>query len=194
MQTIVFASNNPNKLKEIKAILGQEFSVLGLQDIGCAEEIPEPYDTLEENALAKARFVYTKFGYDCFADDTGLEVEALGGLPGVQSARYAGEQKSSSDNISKLLKALQGSENRNAQFRTVMALIIQGEEFLFEGTVAGRITHEPSGRGGFGYDPVFVPDGYDQNFAEMPEEEKNRLSHRFAALKKMTNFMLSSKH
>ena len=191
MQPIVFASNNPNKLKEIKAILGPEFSVSGLQDIGCNEDIPEPYDTLEENALAKARHVYNQFGYDCFADDTGLEVEALGGQPGVQSARYAGEQKSSSDNISKLLKMLQGVENRKAQFRTVMALIIHGKEYLFEGTVTGRIAHEPSGRGGFGYDPVFIPEGYSQNFAEMPEEEKNRLSHRFAALQKMTGFLLS---
>lgn len=191
MQPIVFASNNPNKLKEIKAILGPEFSVSGLQDIGCTEDIPEPFDTLEENALAKARFVFNKYGYDCFADDTGLEVEALGGLPGVQSARYAGEQKSSSDNIRKLLEMLQGVENRNAQFRAVMALIIHGKEYLFEGTVTGRIAHETSGRGGFGYDPVFIPDGYDQNFAEMTEEEKNRISHRYAALQKMTGFLLS---
>lgn len=186
---IVFASNNPHKLDEIRAILGDGYDVRGLAEIGCTDDIPEPYDTLEENAFAKARFVNTKFGLDCFADDTGLEVEALRGLPGVHSARFAGESKSSTDNIEKLLSMMQGITNRRAQFRTAIALILNGKEYLFEGIVKGQIAESTSGNSGFGYDPVFIPDGYDHSFAEMPETQKNSISHRFDAIRRMTEGM-----
>lgn len=186
---IVFASNNPHKLKEIRAILGGSFLVSGLADLGVTEDIPEPYPTLEENAMAKARFIHLRYHQNCFADDTGLEVDALGGLPGVQSARFAGASKSSEANIRKLLDMLDGVENRKAQFRAVMALILEGEEYLFEGIVRGDIATKRTGTGGFGYDPVFIPEGYDQTFAQMPDEEKNRLSHRYDALQKMVTFL-----
>lgn len=189
---IIFASNNPHKVQEIKAILGPAYAVSGLQDIGCTEDIPEPFDTLEENALAKARFVCQRYGLNCFADDTGLEVEALGGLPGVMSARFAGESKSSEANIRKLLSMMEGVENRRARFRAVMALIIDGREQLFEGIVNGHIAEKTSGKGGFGYDPVFIPEGYGISFAEMPDELKNRLSHRYDALQKMVGFLTSN--
>ena len=190
-QQIIFASNNPHKLKEIRAILPPQFEVAGLQDIGFFEDIPEPYPTLEENALEKARFIYHRFHQNCFADDTGLEVDALDGLPGVLSARFAGASKSSEANISKLLDMLDGAENRKAQFRAVMALILEGKEYLFEGIVRGHIATETSGAGGFGYDPIFIPEGYQQTFAVMPDEQKNRLSHRYEALKKMVAFLHS---
>ncbi len=160
-----------------------------MQDIGLQEDIPEPYPTLEENALAKARFVYERFHCNCFADDTGLEVDALDGLPGVLSARFAGASKSSEANMMKLLEMLDGVENRKAQFRAVMALILEGKEYLFEGIVRGQIATDTSGVGGFGYDPIFIPEGYHQTFAEMPDTQKNRLSHRYEALKKMTTFI-----
>ena len=189
MTKIIFASHNPNKIKEIRAILTSGFEVEGLQDIGCHEEIPEPYPTLEENALAKARYIFQRYGLNCFADDTGLEVDAINGLPGVQSARFAGSSKNSEANINKLLHMLEGVEDRKAQFRTVMALIIEGKEYLFEGIVKGQISTKKTGTGGFGYDPVFIPDGYGQSFAEMTDEQKNRLSHRFEALRKMDSFI-----
>lgn len=189
MISLVFASNNSHKIREIREILGPGFSVSGLADIGCTEEIPEPFPTLEENALAKARYVYRKYGYNCFSDDSGLETEALGGLPGVKSARFAGPGKTSTDNLNKLLSMMEGKENRRARFRAIMALIMDGREYLFEGVVHGMITHEAGGSGGFGYDPVFVPDGYDRRFSEMPSEEKNRISHRFRALEKLTEFL-----
>lgn len=187
--TIVFASNNPHKVQEIRAILGSGFTISGLNDIGCHEDIPEPFHTLEENALAKARHVFQQYGMNCFADDTGLEVDALGGLPGVQSARFAGESKNSEANVSKLLTMMQGMENRHAQFRTAMALIISGKEYLFEGIVRGTIASTPAGTGGFGYDPVFIPDGFSKTFAEMTDEQKNRLSHRYEALRGMVDFI-----
>lgn len=186
---IVFASNNKHKLHEIAAILGPEFKLKSLADIGCHQDIPEPWPSLEENALAKARFVYERYGLNCFADDTGLEVDALGGKPGVLSARYAGPGKDSRDNMLKLLEELKGTENRRARFRTVVALIQNGEKHLFEGIVEGNIIHAPQGEGGFGYDPVFVPDGYDQTFAELPPELKNTISHRFRAIEKLVGFL-----
>ncbi len=174
---------------EIRAILASDFEVSGLDEIGFYEEIPEPYPTLEENALAKARFIHQRYGLSCFADDTGLEVDGLHGQPGVMSARFAGESKSSEANIRKLLDMLEGIEDRSAQFRTVMALILNGKEYLFEGIVRGRIAIKKTGTGGFGYDPVFIPDGYTQSFSEMTDEQKNSLSHRYEALRKMTTFM-----
>jgi len=186
---LVFASNNEHKLREISEILGSGFKLLSLKDIGCHDDIPEPWPTLEENALAKARYVYERFGPDCFADDTGLEVLALGGKPGVQSARYAGPGKNSHDNMQKLLREMEGLTNRQARFRAVIALIKDGREFLFEGIVNGTIAHAPKGEGGFGYDPVFVPEGYHQTFGELPSELKNTMSHRFRAIEKLVGFL-----
>jgi XTP/dITP diphosphohydrolase len=186
---LVFASNNPHKIREIRSILGSGFSVVGLADIGCMEDIPEPFKTLEENALAKARHVYRNYGLNCFSDDSGLEVEALGGLPGVLSARFAGPGKDSRDNVRKLLHMMETLEDRRARFRAVMALILEGREYMFEGIVNGTITREAAGSGGFGYDPVFVPDGHDQRFSEMPDENKNQISHRSRALEQLTTFL-----
>lgn len=184
----VFASHNRHKIEEVTDILGPGFELLGLDDIGCHDDIPEPYDTLEENAMAKARHVFTHYGKNCFADDTGLEVDVLGGLPGVLSARYAGPGKNSLANVEKLLRELEGKANRKARFRTVVALILNGREHLFEGIVNGTIIHEPRGQQGFGYDPVFIPDGYTVTFAEMAAAEKNRISHRYAAIAKLAAF------
>jgi len=186
---LVFATNNQHKLKEVQALLGNHFRLLSLADIGFDEEIPEDYDTLQDNALQKARFIHSRFGHNCFADDTGLEVDALNGEPGVYSARYAGEAKNPHDNILKLLKNLTGIKSRNAKFRTVIALILNGKEFLFEGTIEGRIIEEGRGTDGFGYDPVFLPDGYTQTFAEMPLEIKNQISHRGRAVAKLVDFL-----
>ncbi len=188
---LVFVSHNPHKIEEISEILGQGFSLKGLGDLPCHEDIPEPHETLEDNALEKARYVNRKFGVDCFADDTGLEVEALDGLPGVHSARYAGEAKDSEANIEKLLKNLEGEENRKARFRTVIALILNGREYLFEGVVNGTIARQKAGTKGFGYDPVFVPNGYQTTFAQMPLHEKNRISHRGRAIQKLAAFLKS---
>ena len=179
MKTLVFATNNLHKLEEVRDILGGSFRIASLKEIGCIDDIPETADTLEGNALQKARYVKDKFGYDCFADDTGLEVEALGGAPGVFSARYAGLGHDSEANMRKLLKELEGKTNRQAQFRTVVALLLEGREYTFEGIVRGTILTERRGTAGFGYDPVFVPEGYAETFAEMGSEEKNRISHRF---------------
>lgn len=188
---LVFATNNQHKLKEVQALLGNHFRLLSLADIGFYEEIPEDFDTLQDNALQKARHIHSKFGYSCFADDTGLEVEALNGEPGVYSARYAGEAKNPHDNIVKLLKNLSGVKNRRAKFRTVIALILNGSEYLFEGKVEGEIIEEGRGGDGFGYDPIFLPDGYSQTFAEMPLELKNQISHRGRAVAKLVDFLKS---
>lgn len=189
---LVFATQNPNKAKEIEAKLGTGFSIIGLDALGITEEIPETDPNLEGNALQKARYVYQKTKRNCFADDTGLEVEALNGEPGVLSARYAGLQKNANDNMALLLANLQDKTNRNAQFRTVIALIVDGHEHLFEGIAKGTINTEKNGTEGFGYDPIFVPDGYTRTFAQMGLDEKNLLSHRAKAFDKMKEFLKQS--
>ena len=186
---LVFASNNPHKVKEIKSLLGKSFKLLSLSDINIFDDIPENEPMLEGNALAKARFVHTASGKNVFADDTGLEIEALDGLPGVHSARFAGDNKDSSANIKKVLGLLGQNENRNARFRTVIALIINNKEFLFEGTVEGKIIQELRGTEGFGYDPVFIPNGKTRTFAEMELKEKNTVSHRARAFEKLKDFL-----
>lgn len=186
---LVFATNNRHKLDEVRAIVGDRVEVLSLNDIGCHDDIPETADTLQGNALIKARYIYEKFGVDCFADDTGLEVEALDGAPGVYSARYAGEECDSEANMKKLLQNLTGKSNRNAQFRTVIALIIKGEEKLFNGIVKGTITEEKRGDSGFGYDPVFVPEGFSESFAQMSGDMKNSISHRYRATRELSNYL-----
>ncbi len=188
MQKIIFATANLHKLKEVQHIL-PDYSVLSLTDIGFRGDITEDAETLEGNALLKAKFVYEKFGLNCFADDTGLEVEALNGKPGVHSARWAGEHKSSADNLQKLLMELKPHTNRNARFRTVIALIMNGKEYLFEGIVNGTILEYSKGKEGFGYDPVFKPIGYSETFAEMPLYLKNQISHRSIAVKKLIAFL-----
>ena len=186
---LVFATNNRHKLDEVRAIVGDKVEVLSLNDIGCHDDIPETADTLQGNALIKARYIHEKFGVDCFADDTGLEVEALDGAPGVYSARYAGEECDSEANMQKLLQNLTGKSNRNAQFRTVIALIIKGEEKLFNGIVKGTITEEKRGDSGFGYDPVFVPEGFSESFAQMSGDMKNSISHRYRATQELSNYL-----
>ncbi len=185
-----FATNNNHKLKEVQEVLGDSFQIESLHELGIHEDIPENQQTLEGNALQKARFLYQKTGESCFADDTGLEVEALNGAPGVYSARYAGESKNSLDNMALLLKNMEGKQNRKARFRTVIALILDGKEYLFEGIVNGVITEQPRGTAGFGYDPLFVPDGYATTFAEMDSESKNAISHRGLAVEKLAAFLL----
>lgn len=187
----VFATNNAHKLEEVTAILGNRIEVLSLKDINCHTDIPETADTLEGNALIKARYIFENYQVDCFADDTGLEVEALGGAPGVYSARYAEGGHDSEANMLKLLHNLEGIENRKAQFRTVFALIIDGKEHLFEGIVKGEIIKNRRGTSGFGYDPIFVPEGYSQTFAEMGNELKNKISHRAIATNKLCKFLNS---
>lgn len=186
---LVFATNNRHKLDEVRAIVGDRVEVLSLNDIGCHDDIPETADTLQGNALIKARYIHEKFGVDCFADDTGLEVEALDGAPGVYSARYAGEECDSEANMQKLLQNLTGKSNRNAQFRTVIALIIKGEEKLFNGIVKGTITEEKRGDSGFGYDPVFIPEGFSESFAQMSGDMKNSISHRYRATRELSNYL-----
>ena len=186
---LVFATNNKHKLQEVRDIVGDRVEVLSLGDIDCHDDIPETADTLQGNALIKARHIYEKYGYNCFADDTGLEVEALGGEPGVYSARYAGEECDSEANMLKLLQNLTGKNNRNAQFRTVIALIIDGEEKLFNGIVKGKISNEKMGNSGFGYDPIFIPEGYTESFAQMSGEMKNSISHRFRATKQLSDYL-----
>ena len=186
---LVFATNNKHKLEEVRAILGNRIEVLSLNDINCYDDIPETADTLEGNALIKARYIYEKFGVDCFADDTGLEVEALGGEPGVYSARYAGEECNSEANMHKLLYNLTGKNNRYAQFRTVIALIINGEEKLFNGIVKGTISNKKMGDAGFGYDPIFIPEGFSESFAQMTSEMKNSISHRYRATEELSNYL-----
>lgn len=186
MPDLVFATNNPHKLKEAKAILPAFIRLKSLQDIGCFEELPETGNTLEANALQKARYVYEKYGAPCMADDTGLEVSALGGEPGVYSARYAGPQADPVLNLEKLLREMKGVPDRQARFRTVIALMGVGDQRFFEGTVNGAILEKPVGESGFGYDPVFIPDGYGHSFSEMSPELKNALSHRGIALRSMS--------
>ncbi|MBN1462462.1 MAG: non-canonical purine NTP diphosphatase [Paludibacteraceae bacterium] len=186
---IVFATNNLHKLDEVLPLLAEKYTVLSLNDIGCTEEIPETADTLEGNALLKAQYIYTSYGKNCFADDTGLEVEALDNAPGVYSARYAGEEKSAEANMHKLLQELNGKTNRNARFRTAIALIIDGENYIFEGEVTGKIIENKRGTKGFGYDPLFIPTGYNQTFAEIALSEKNKISHRAKAVQKLITFL-----
>ena len=185
----VFASNNPNKIKEIQLLLPKEITILSLKDIDCLEEIPETAPTIEGNAILKANYVTKKYGYSCFADDTGLEVEALNGEPGVYSARYAGEQKNADANMNKLLTNLADRENRKAQFKTVICLNLNGNQHVFEGIIKGEIINEKRGSEGFGYDPIFIPNGYDKTFAEMPIAEKSKISHRGLAVEKLVAFL-----
>ena len=186
---LVFATNNKHKLMEIRKIIPPGFEILSLEDIACYEDIPETAETLEGNASLKSAFAYLLYQKDCFADDTGLEVDALGGKPGVHSARYAGEDGDAEKNIEKLLKELGDTANRKARFRTVISLIMGGNEEFFEGIVEGQIIHEKRGSDGFGYDPVFLPDGYDQTFAEMPLDLKNSISHRGRAIRKLIDYL-----
>jgi XTP/dITP diphosphohydrolase len=186
---LVFATNNEHKLTEIREMLGDRFHLVSLAEIGCDEDIPETKNTLEGNASQKAHYIFEKYGLNCFADDTGLEVEALGMAPGVYSARYAGPQRNSSDNIKRLLSELDIINNRKARFRTVISLLIDGNETLFEGIVDGEIMYEPAGKLGFGYDPVFQPEGYSVSFAEMELAVKNEISHRGRAFKKLINYL-----
>jgi XTP/dITP diphosphohydrolase len=187
---LVFASNNKNKIIEINSLLGNSFKLLSLHDIKISEDIPEEEPQIEGNALAKSRFVFNATGMNVFADDTGLEIAALNGLPGVHSARFAGENKDSSANIEKVLSLLGDSKNREARFRTVIALILENKEYLFEGIVNGTIISEKRGSGGFGYDPIFIPDGKIRTFAEMDLSEKNSVSHRARAFEKLKNFLI----
>lgn len=190
MKKLVFATNNAHKLEEIRAILGDQVEVLSLKDIHCEADIPETADTLEGNAALKAEYVYRNYGLDCFADDTGLEVEALNGAPGIYSARYAGgEGHDSEANMKKLLHEMEGQDNRRAQFRTAICLIEGGKEHLFEGVVRGEIIRYRRGTSGFGYDSVFVPEGYTETFAEMGNEEKNKISHRARAVQKLCAYL-----
>ena len=186
---IVFATNNAHKLDEVRQVVGNSFDIVSLRECGITEDIPENEPTLEGNALSKARYIHARTGLDCFADDTGLEVEALGGAPGVRSARYAGDQHDFDANNTLLLKNLEGEENRTARFRTVIALILGGKEYLFEGKVEGSIIDHMSGTEGFGYDPMFVPEGDTRTFAEMSAEEKNAISHRGRAVAKLVEFL-----
>ena len=188
---LVFASNNKNKIKEIQSILPETIKILSLEEIGCHEEIPETADTIEGNAILKANYVTEKYGYDCFADDTGLEVTALNGEPGVYSARYAGEQRDANDNMKKLLEALSGKSDRSAQFKTVIALNLKGKQSLFTGIAKGTITLNKTGNQGFGYDPIFQPENYSETFAELSSEVKNKISHRGKATRQLIDFLNS---
>ena len=186
---IVFATNNAHKLDEVRQVVGSSFEIVSLRECGITEDIPENEPTLEGNALAKARYIHARTGLDCFADDTGLEVDALGGEPGVRSARYATDGHDDEANKRLLLERMSGVENRAAQFRTAVALILNDEEYLFEGIVRGAIAAEQHGEGGFGYDPLFFPEGGDRTFAEMSGEEKNAISHRGRAVRKLAEFL-----
>jgi XTP/dITP diphosphohydrolase len=189
MRRIVFATNNDHKLRELRQILNGEFELLSLNEIGCREEIPETGTTLEFNASQKARYIWNKYHLDCFADDTGLEIKSLNNEPGVYSARYAGESKSSEANIQKVLEQMKGVKDRSARFRCVFSLIMNGKETQFEGIVEGEILYEKEGKGGFGYDPIFQPLGYDLSFASLSAEEKNSISHRGRAVQKLVEFL-----
>ena len=189
---LVFATNNAHKLEEVAAILGDQVELLSLNDFGCQADIPETAETLEGNALLKSSYIYKNYHLDCFADDTGLEVETLNGAPGVYSARYAGgEGHDAQANMLKLLHELDGKENRKAQFRTAISLILDGKEYLFEGVIKGEIIKEKRGDSGFGYDPVFMPEGYDRTFAELGNDIKNQISHRALAVQKLCEFLQS---
>ena len=186
---IVFATNNPNKLKEIQSLIPKEIEIISLNEIGCNEDIPETGDTLEANAFQKAHYIKDKFNYDCFADDTGLEIDELNGDPGVYSARYAGPERNTDANINKVLNELNGKKNRKAQFRTAIALILKGEEHLFEGKVEGYISKDKQGNEGFGYDPIFIPENNIRSFAQMSMQEKGAISHRGRAVKKLVTYL-----
>jgi len=186
---LVFATNNSNKLAEIRMLVPSTVEILSLNDINCNEDLPETSDTLEDNAAQKAYYVYDNYGYNCFADDTGLEIDALEGRPGVFSARYAGDQCIAEDNMQKVLAEMQDEENRDACFRTIISLVIDGKEFQFEGQVDGQIIPEKWGDKGFGYDPIFLPDGFDNSFAQMSIQQKNEISHRGLAVKKLIEFL-----
>ncbi len=186
---LVFATNNKNKLDEIKQLLNSSMNILSLEDIDCKEDIPETGNTIEINARQKSNYIYEKYGLDCFADDTGLEVEALNGDPGVYSARYAGEEKNAENNMQLVLQKLTNISNRKARFKTVISLMLNGEEYQFEGIVDGYITESVLGNKGFGYDPIFRPEGYTQTFAELAQEEKNKISHRGRAVAKLISFL-----
>ena len=187
---LIFATNNAHKLEEIRAIMGDNIEILSLNDINCHDDIPETAATLEGNASIKAHYIYDHYGMDCFADDTGLEVDCLNGAPGVFSARYAGDGHDSEANMNKLLHEMQGKTDRKARFRTVISLIQHGEENLFEGIVEGAITTDRQGTSGFGYDPIFRPDGYDLTFAQLGNEVKNRISHRAKAVASLCHFLM----
>jgi len=186
---LVFATNNPNKIKEVRALVPKHIKLLSLDDILCIEDIPETQSTIEGNAKQKADYIKTNYGYDCFADDTGLEVDALDGEPGVHSARYAGPQRNAENNTNKLLEALEGKTNRSAQFKTVIALHLDGQLHSFTGLCKGEITEEKHGKGGFGYDPIFKAEGYDKTFAEIALEEKNEIGHRGKAVKFLIQYL-----
>jgi XTP/dITP diphosphohydrolase len=186
---IVFATNNANKILEIQNMLPESIEIISLESIGCHEDIPETADTIEENAIMKANYVTQKYGYDCFADDTGLEVDALNGEPGVYSARYAGEHRSAEDNMTKLLLNLKDKNNRKAQFKTVITLNLKGKQYLFTGIARGEITLERTGNQGFGYDPIFRPENYQETFAQLPLETKNKISHRGMATQELIRFL-----
>ncbi|WP_269225566.1 non-canonical purine NTP diphosphatase [Flavobacterium eburneipallidum] len=186
---LVFATNNKNKILEVQQMLPATIEIISLESIGCFEEIPETADTIEGNAILKANYISEKYGYDCFADDTGLEVEALNGEPGVYSARYAGEQRNADDNMNKLLNALSNKPNRNAQFKTVIALNLNGKQHLFTGIARGEITLEKTGNQGFGYDPIFQPEGFSKTFAQLSLEEKGGISHRGKATEQLIYFL-----
>lgn len=190
---LVFASNNKNKIAEIQSMLPESIKILSLEDINCLEDIPETADTIEGNAILKADYVTQKYGYDCFADDTGLEVDALNGEPGVYSARYAGEQKNADDNMNKLLEALKNKENRCAQFKTVITLNLKGKQYLFTGIAKGEITFTKTGTNGFGYDPIFKPENFNETFAELPLATKNTIGHRGKAVKQLIDFLNTTK-
>jgi len=186
---LVFATNNQNKLEELQSLLGSSIDLLSLKDINCSDEIPETGVTLEENALQKSKYIHDRFNINCFADDTGLEIEALNGEPGVYSARYAGEDKDASKNMEKVIDKMRSVSNRKARFRTIISLILDNLEYQFEGIVDGIITTEKSGSKGFGYDPIFIPNGYQESFAEMNLAEKNKISHRARAVQKLIKFL-----
>lgn len=187
---LVFATNNQHKLQEIKRLIGNSIELLSLNDIGCNDDIPENQDTLEGNSAEKSFFIYNKYGLNCFADDTGLEIEALKGEPGVYSARYAGEERNSENNMDLVLASLDKIKNRKARFRTVISLVIDGHEIQFEGVVEGSILKEKRGKIGFGYDPIFQPDESDLCFAEMTMDEKNKISHRGRAIQKLADYII----
>jgi XTP/dITP diphosphohydrolase len=189
MKKLVFATNNAHKLSEVRAILEPEYSIISLAELNCYDDIPETAETLDGNALIKAKYIHEKYGLDCFADDTGLEVDALGGEPGVYSARYAGDVNCAHENMCKVLEKLGDNPNRSACFRTIIALIHEDETTYFEGRIDGTIAAQPRGENGFGYDPIFVPDGYMVSFAQLGSEEKNKISHRALAVKKLVDFL-----
>jgi len=193
MRKLVFATNNDHKLRELRQILPSEFELVSLNDIGCTDDIPETGTTLEVNAAQKSFYIWNKYSIDCFADDTGLEVDALGNEPGVYSARYAGEGKSAEANVLKVLEKMKNEINRKARFRCVISLVISGTEKQFEGIVEGKILTENHGEAGFGYDPIFIPDGYKQSFAEMSSEDKNLISHRGRAVNKLVDYLKAIK-